>query len=191
MLDCGIHPGLSGMDALPFFDRVDMSKVDVIIVTHFHLDHCAALPYVVAHTTFKVCLFLHHATVASSQHQGRIVMTHPTKSIYATLLNDFVKVSHGSSEQALYSAEDLKTSLGRIELADFYQTLDFGGISVTLYRAGHVLGAAMAYVEIEGFKALYTGDYSRVADRHLAGADVPPVPPDMRAWWRIRVCAVT
>ncbi len=110
-------------------------------------------------------------------------MTHPTKSIYATLLNDFVKVSHGSSDQALYTGEDLRASMARIEVADFYQTLDFDGISVTLYRAGHVLGAAMAYVEIEGFKALYTGDYSRVADRHLAGADLPPVPPDMRMWF--------
>lgn len=70
MLDCGIHPGLSGMDALPFFDRVDMSKVDVIVVTHFHLDHCAALPYVVAHTTFKVCC-VHGRTWSGTQSNNR------------------------------------------------------------------------------------------------------------------------
>lgn len=48
-------------------------------MTHFHLDHCAAVPYVVGRTSFR----------------GRIFMTHPTKAIVHTLLKDFVKVSGG------------------------------------------------------------------------------------------------
>ena len=43
MLDCGIHPGLSGLASLPFFDTIDMATIDAILVTHFHLDHCAAV----------------------------------------------------------------------------------------------------------------------------------------------------
>ena len=27
MLDCGIHPGLSGMDALPFVDMIEADQV--------------------------------------------------------------------------------------------------------------------------------------------------------------------
>jgi len=50
---------------------------------------------------------------------------------------------------------------------------------ITPFRAGHVLGAAMFMVEIAGMRALYTGDYSRVPDRHLPGADTPHVKPDM------------
>ena len=53
MLDCGIHPGFSGMNALPFFDEIDLDTVDAMLVTHFHLDHCAAVPYVVGKTNFK------------------------------------------------------------------------------------------------------------------------------------------
>jgi len=53
---------------------------------------------------------------------------------------------------------------------------------VTPYRAGHVLGAAMFMVEIAGMRALYTGDYSRVPDRHLPGADSPAVQPDLGAF---------
>lgn len=79
MLDCGVHPGFQGLNSLPFFDEVDLSTVDVMLVTHFHLDHCAAVPYVVGRTNFK----------------GRIFMTHPTKAIFHTLLKDFVKVSGG------------------------------------------------------------------------------------------------
>ncbi len=39
LLDCGIHPGYDGISGLPFFDRVEPEKVDVLLITHFHLDH--------------------------------------------------------------------------------------------------------------------------------------------------------
>lgn len=37
----------------------------------------------------------------------------------------------------------------------------------------------MFQVEIAGMKALYTGDYSRLPDRHLSAADIPDNPPDI------------
>jgi Cft2 family RNA processing exonuclease len=43
-----------GLDAQPFFDEVDADKVDLILITHFHIDHCAALPYFTEKTNFKV-----------------------------------------------------------------------------------------------------------------------------------------
>lgn len=50
-------------------------------------------------------------------------------------------------------------------------------VQVTAYRAGHVLGAAMFMVEIAGMRLLYTGDYSRLPDRHLSAADLPQLKP--------------
>jgi hypothetical protein len=38
----------------------------------------------------------------------------------------------------------------------------------------------MFTVDIGGVRTLYTGDYSRVADRHLPGADTPHLRPDIR-----------
>jgi cleavage and polyadenylation specificity factor subunit 3 len=43
----------------------------------------------------------------------------------------------------------------------------------TAYRAGHVLGASMYLIEIDGIKILYTGDYSRERERHLKCAEIP------------------
>uniref|UniRef100_A0A0E0EXE5 Metallo-beta-lactamase domain-containing protein n=1 Tax=Oryza meridionalis TaxID=40149 RepID=A0A0E0EXE5_9ORYZ len=43
--DCGIHPAYSGMAVLPYFDEIDPSTIDVLLITHFHLDHAASLPY--------------------------------------------------------------------------------------------------------------------------------------------------
>ena len=45
------------------------------------------------------------------------------------------------------------------------------GIKFTAYRAGHVLGAAMFLIEIDGIKILYSGDYSREEDRLLKPAE--------------------
>ncbi|CAH2070281.1 unnamed protein product [Thlaspi arvense] len=45
LFDCGINPAYSGMAALPYFDEIDPTTIDVLLITHFHLDHAASLPY--------------------------------------------------------------------------------------------------------------------------------------------------
>ena len=84
--------GYAGIASLPYFDEVDLSTVDAMLVTHFHLDHCAAVPFVVGHTNFK----------------GRIFMTHPTKAIYNMLMNDFVKLNKSADSEALFGEKDLQ-----------------------------------------------------------------------------------
>ena len=79
MLDCGIHPAYNGIGGLPYFDEIDPSTIDLLLISHFHLDHCAALPYFLEKTNFK----------------GKVFMTHPTKAIYKMLLSDYVKVNSG------------------------------------------------------------------------------------------------
>ena len=112
MFDCGVHPGYAGIASLPYFDEVDLSKVDALLVTHFHLDHCAAVPFLVGHTNFK----------------GRILMTHPTKAIYNMLMSDFVKLNKTTdSGEAIFGESDLKASMERIEVIDFHQEVSFCG----------------------------------------------------------------
>jgi cleavage and polyadenylation specificity factor subunit 3 len=77
MLDCGTHPGREGSDSLPFFDALeDPSAIDLVLVTHFHIDHCAGLPYFTEKTNFK----------------GRIFMTHATKAVMRLLLADNIRL---------------------------------------------------------------------------------------------------
>lgn len=70
-MDCGIHPGFSGEASLPFLDAVDLDTVDVMLVTHFHLDHCAAVPYVVGRTNFKVLIFVRMCSHESQTELGQ------------------------------------------------------------------------------------------------------------------------
>lgn len=65
------------MGSLPYFDRIEsIDNIDLILITHFHLDHCGALPYFLRKYKFK----------------GKIYMTRPTKEIYNLVLRDSIKV---------------------------------------------------------------------------------------------------
>ncbi|CAD7943440.1 unnamed protein product [Amoebophrya sp. A25] len=161
MFDCGVHPGLTGMAQLPYFDKLTEmgKKVDLALITHFHMDHSGAVPYFVTRTEFK----------------GRIFMTHPTKSICKMLWQDHSKINKINNEDMIYTFRDIEKSCQKIELIDLHQQIDVDGMRVTCYAAGHVLGAAMFLVEIGGIRVLYTGDYSREEDRHLMPAEIPPM----------------
>lgn len=78
MLDCGIHPGMSGIESLPYTDMIEAEEIDLLLVSHFHLDHCGGVPWFLEKTSFK----------------GRCFMTHPTRSIYKMLLTDYIKVKN-------------------------------------------------------------------------------------------------
>jgi len=159
MLDCGIHPGYEGMNGLPFFDHVDPAKVDVLLITHFHLDHAASLPYFTERTSFK----------------GRIFMTHPTKAVIRLLLGDYLRLMSIKDDDVLYTEQDLQNCCDKVELVDYHQVVSlFGGrLKFIAYNAGHVLGAAMFYLDVGGRTVLYTGDYSMEDDRHLMAAEIP------------------
>ncbi|KAL7066620.1 putative cleavage and polyadenylation specificity factor subunit 3 [Cryptosporidium serpentis] len=173
MFDCGIHPAFSGIGSLPVFDAVDVSSIDLCLVTHFHLDHSGALPYFVSSTDFN----------------GRIFMTEPTKAICKLVWQDYARMNRFStssptpadSDEApascvnLYTEPDIEKAMKRIEIIDFRQQAEINGVRISCYGAGHVLGACMFLVEIGGVRILYTGDYSREDDRHVPRAEIPPV----------------
>lgn len=89
------------------------------------------------------------------------------------LLQDYIKVSHLSVEDVLYTEADLLASMDKIDVVNFHQVVHHNGIKFWAYNAGHVLGAAMFVIEIAGVRILYTGDYSRREDRHLMSAELP------------------
>ena len=47
------YSGMNCVDALPFVDQINAEEIDLLLVSHFHLDHCGALPWLLQKTTFK------------------------------------------------------------------------------------------------------------------------------------------
>ncbi|KZT72184.1 Metallo-hydrolase/oxidoreductase [Daedalea quercina L-15889] len=164
--DAGVHPAYSGIASLPFVDELDWSTVDVLLITHFHLDHAAALTYITEKTNFR-------------DGKGKVYMTHPTKALHKFMMQDFVRMGSATSD-ALFSPLDLSMSMSSIIPVSAHQVITpCPGVTFTPYHAGHVLGACMFLIDIAGIKILYTGDYSREEDRHLVKAEVPPIHPDV------------
>lgn len=166
MFDCGVHPAYSGIASLPFFDAIEPEEIDLVLITHYHLDHAAGLPFLMERTNFNP--------------NARVFMTQPTRAIYKALLSDFVRVSRNApGEESLYTEEDVNRTMSRIEVVDYHAEVNVKGIKFRPFYAAHVLGGAMFMVEIAGVRVLYTGDYSREEDRHLKAAEIPPFRPDV------------
>lgn len=78
MLDCGMHMGYSDARCFPDFRYLSRTgdfdaAVTCVIVSHFHLDHCGALPLFT-----ELCGY-----------NGPVYMTYPTKAICPILLEDY------------------------------------------------------------------------------------------------------
>eukprot|EP01104_Vermistella_antarctica_P013832 TRINITY_DN4257_c0_g1_i1.p1 TRINITY_DN4257_c0_g1~~TRINITY_DN4257_c0_g1_i1.p1 ORF type:complete len:628 (+),score=142.44 TRINITY_DN4257_c0_g1_i1:279-2162(+) len=170
MFDCGMHMGYQDERRFPDFSYVStdghLEKViDAVVITHFHLDHCGALPYF-----SEMCGY-----------DGPIYMTYPTKAICPILLEDYRKISverHGLTN--FFTSEDIKNCMKKVIPINLHQTIKVGdGLEIKSYYAGHVLGAAMFYVKNGPLSVVYTGDYNMTPDRHLGSAWMDRTRPDL------------
>ncbi|TNJ28642.1 Cleavage and polyadenylation specificity factor [Giardia muris] len=173
MLDCGLHPGLSeqkdgcAQQALPFFD-VQNLNLSLILVTHFHNDHIAALPY------FVKCLRqrARAENLPEDKYIPPIYMTSPTLTIFQSNATDI------GTQTRLYDEKDVSYLSSKVTpLSSFYETKTVNSITFTVLPAGHVIGAAMFLINIDGYQILYTGDFScEPEDRHLHPAAFKALP---------------
>ncbi|KXN64774.1 Metallo-hydrolase/oxidoreductase, partial [Conidiobolus coronatus NRRL 28638] len=180
MLDCGINANSSGADRYPNFSRVANSsnqltqKIDLLLVTHFHIDHIGALPIFTEQLGYT----------------GPIYMTNPTKALFPIMLEESIKFQGGNYKNRKikkkdpfsyhFSKNDITKCMKKITGFDLKQTVVLnGGLEFTAYYAGHVLGAAMFYIKYKEHSIVYTGDYNMTPDFHLESASIPHLQPDV------------
>ena len=139
--------------------------VDLLIISHFHLDHCGALPFFTELLGYK----------------GPILCSQPTKAILPVTLEDFRKVmSEYKGQISILRPEQIKNCVAKIQTIEINETRIFkNDIKVTCFYAGHVLGACMFLIDINGNRVTYTGDCNTIIDRHLSGAYMPKIFPDV------------
>lgn len=170
MFDCGMHMGYNDHRRFPDFSVIsktgDFNKLlDCIIISHFHLDHTGALAYFT-----EVC-----------KYDGPIYMTQPTKAVIPLLLEDFRKLTAPKVQDGkFFTYQDIINCTKKIKTINFNERFKHDDdFYITPFYAGHVIGAAMFYVEVEGRTVVYTGDYNMTPDRHLGAASIPCLKPDL------------
>ncbi|KAJ2823621.1 Integrator complex subunit 11, partial [Coemansia furcata] len=170
MFDCGMHMGYNDERRFPDFNYITTegdftSRIDAVVITHFHLDHCGALP---------------HFTEQRGYH-GPIYMTPPTKAICPILLEDFRKVAiERKGETGFFTSQHIKDCMKKVVPLHLHETVWVDDeLELRAYYAGHVLGAAMVYARCGNESVVYTGDYNMTPDRHLGAAWIDKVRPDV------------
>lgn len=147
-------------------ENIDYTKnLDLVIITHFHLDHVGALPYFT-----EICGY-----------NGPILTSQPTKAILPLTLEDFRKIiSDYRGEKSPLTPKQITDCVNKIQTIEIGETkIIKNRIKVTPYYAGHVLGAGMYHIEVDGHTVVYTGDYNTLTDRHLSAAYIPKIFPDV------------
>ena len=158
MLDAGVDVA-NTKEPIPRIDapEFDVSKLDAVVITHSHLDHCGFLP-----------------ALYKYGYRGPVYSTLPTRDVMTLLHLDYISLSSRTNSKMLFDVADVKEMLKYSIPLAYHEVTDIApDIRVTLHNAGHILGSAMVHLNIgNGFyNLLYTGDFKYANSKTLNRAD--------------------
>ncbi len=149
LVDCGMFQGgreLAEDNSEPF--GFDPAAIDVVLLTHAHLDHCGRLPLLV-----KRGFHGEVVTTAATRELARLVMLDSAhlQEEEARYRSRHARPPGAKANEILYGLLDALNSLdyfGRV--AVYGKPLDLvPGVRVTFVDAGHILGSASLLLELE------------------------------------------
>ncbi|MEO8398476.1 MAG: MBL fold metallo-hydrolase [Ignavibacteriaceae bacterium] len=168
ILDCGMHPQKTGLDALPKFELIKDSEIDYVLVSHAHQDHLSALP-------FLVKLYPYIKIIATPQTRALAELTlHNSVSILKQQLSEY-------EELKIFSHEEIDLLVQTIEYQSYNNEFIINGynhkssddLTAELFDAGHILGSTSILLKINDKKIFYTGDINLNNQALIKGASIP------------------
>jgi metallo-beta-lactamase family protein len=163
LIDCGLDyekdRSLQSNENFPF----NPSDIDVVILTHAHIDHSGNLP-----------------TLVRMGFNGQILCTPPTAELAELLLFDSVNLflrkqqkgrrhgrgKHHANQQPLYLQKHVMDTVDRFVTIGFHRPFKLSGdAELTFVPVGHLLGAAAAVLKVNDNSIektiAFTGDIGR------------------------------
>ena len=182
LLDCGLIQGGQerherNREPLPF----DAKGLTRVILSHAHIDHSGRL-----------------ALLLKAGYAGSILTTPPTARLLSILLPDSGRIQEEDAKwkirrlekqgqdarwvTPLYTEEDARAVLDRLETVEFNQPFDLDGAgTMTFVPAGHILGAAIVDLRLgqgeDQRRLVFSGDLS-VHHARLLGPPETVASPD-------------
>ena len=159
LIDAGMR--MHGDEPLPALGMLEnLGRLDAVLITHAHADHIGALPIV--HSLFP---------------DIPIYATPPTIDLMKIMMKDSYKILEQRSREMNtllpYTEDQVNALFHSLLHIPASGVLQIGGLKITSFRAGHILGAVMFLIEGDNQRLLITGDLSFRAGRTIPGAEVP------------------
>lgn len=171
MIDCGMFQGQKELRALNWENLpFNVESIDVILLTHGHLDHVGYLPRIVKQG-FK----------------GKIISTEPTLEIAKIILRDSGKINEEDAERAnkeeftqhnpakpFYTVKDAETTIKQMVASPCDQWYFVNNsIKYKFNYNGHILGATFIEIVINSKVFAFSGDVGRTHDFLLKSPNKP------------------
>ena len=162
LIDCGMFQGIKELRELNWKDLpIDVKKIDVVLLTHGHLDHVGYLP-----------------RLLKQGFTGKIIGTAPTLAIAEIILRDSAKIQEEEAERAnkehyskhnpalpFYTTEEAEKTvqLFQVEMENKWIMLS-ENITYRFQYNGHIIGATFIELDINGKRFVFSGDIGRDND---------------------------
>jgi Cft2 family RNA processing exonuclease len=166
LVDCGLHPKKVGRVAAPDLTPLRGINLDLIIITHCHLDHIGSVP-----------------VVMREQPNTPVIMTTSSRMLIERMLHNSANVMMRQRDEEnipdypLFTHEEIDRCARRLTGLPFGHAKHFRGarddIEIIFHPAGHVAGAAGVEIRHKHRAIFFTGDVLFENQRTLAGAKFP------------------
>ena len=167
LLDCGLYQGSRGhaYEVNCRFPHFEPSSIDLVILSHAHIDHSGNLPNLARHGF-----------------TGNIYATHATRDLCQIMLADSARIQESDIAwlnkhrlrdglepvPPLYSEQDAEHCLRQFVTINYDRPMPVAdGVTLTFIDAGHILGSAQVVLDVtdaaDGIKKrfLFSGDVGR------------------------------
>lgn len=162
LIDCGMFQGLKELRELNWAELpVDVDQIDIVLLTHGHLDHVGFLP-----------------RLYRQGFRGKIIGTAPTLAIAGIILKDSAKIHEEEAEKAavehyskhnpvlpFYTIVEAEKTITLFEAVEEGEWIPFSDkISYRFQYNGHIIGATFIELDIDKKRFVFSGDVGRVND---------------------------
>lgn len=180
LIDCGLYQGSKDLEEENEVEfGFDPREIDYLLLTHAHLDHCGRVP-LLSRRGFRGEII----TTSATRELARIIMLDSAglneEEAQYQARKSSRRGNHSKIFEPLYTTLDALNSLDRFgRVAQYNKIIDVcPGVKATFIDAGHILGSANIYLQLEeegrDVSILFSGD---LGNYHRAVLRDPSKPP--------------